>query len=218
MIDAPSVDVWRIALDAPLTNDQTLSADERARAARFLAEGDRRRYVAAHVGLRTILARYVERKPQALTFRVNEYGKPALAMMTNVEFNLAHSGECALVAVTRGMPVGVDVEWLRADFEGNELARRFFAPREIELLAAEPGRFFEIWTRKESFLKAIGMGVSFPLPQCDVSEGWVQFEREVSVRIKYLWFVTTFYLDGGYVGAVALPDKDVMVRHYEWTP
>lgn len=216
LIDGPCVDVWRIRLDESSASDETLSAQERGRAARFLAERDARRYRNAHVALRNILARYVERNPRALTFRENEFGKPTLAMVTDVEFNLAHSGECALVAVTRGAPVGVDVEWLRDEFGGMELARRFFAPREIESLHAEPERFFEIWTRKESFLKGIGSGVSFPLNQCDVCDRQVRFEGAIPPIGQRDWFVTTFYLNDGYVGAVATGAKDVMVRHLDW--
>lgn len=217
LTDTRWVDIWQVPLDGARADEATLSADERGRAARFLAERDARRFVNAHVALRDILSVYVERRAQALSFRVNEFGKPHLAMVTDVEFNMAHSGECALVAVTHGAPVGVDVEWARPDFEGMDLARRFFAPREIELLDAEPARFFEIWTRKESFLKAVGMGVSFPLNQCDVCERQVQFAGSIPLIRPRDWFVTTFYLNDGYIGAVAAAEKDMMVRHFVWS-
>lgn len=206
-------DVWRIVLDVPVTGLETLSQEERMRGGQFFAERDRRRYLNAHAGVRAVLAQYVARAPQTLAFRVNEFGKPALTLETDVQFNLAHSGECALVAITHGLPIGVDVEQIRDDFDALALAARFFAPREIELLRTSPERFFEIWTRKEAWLKAIGQGVSFPLGQCDVTEAQVRFENaplEIQARD---WWVKTFTPISGYMAAVATCVPNITVRY-----
>ncbi len=136
------VDVWRIALDlAPATVkdfESTLSADESQRAARFHFPVDRNRYTVAHRCLRAILACYLNCEPAQLCFSTNDYGKPALEGH-DLEFNLSHSGNFALIAVTRGHKVGVDVEHIRANLDLELLAERFFSPGEAaELAGAAP--------------------------------------------------------------------------------
>ncbi len=91
-----------------------LSSDERARADRFHFERHRRRFSVARASLRRLLGRYVGADPGALAFLYGARGKPRLAQPTELEFNLSHSHELALVGVTRGIPLGIDVEWLRS--------------------------------------------------------------------------------------------------------
>jgi 4'-phosphopantetheinyl transferase len=171
------VDVWRISPDLSPASvkllESTLSADESRRAARFHFPADRDRYIAAHGCLRDILARYLGCEPAQLTFSTNKYGKPAL-IGHDLEFNLSHSGDFALVAVTQGRRTGVDVEGIRSEMEIERLASRFFSPREVSELAALPPEqritgFFNCWTRKEAYIKARGLGLSLPLDSFDVS-------------------------------------------------
>jgi len=169
-LDLHEAHLWRLDLDAaggqaPATD--ILNEEERARAARFHFDRDRRRFIAARAALRRILAAYVDRAPADLVFSLGPHGKPALENL-GLEFNLSHSGGCGLLAVTRGRRVGVDVEHVRADFAGEDIARRFFAPAEVDALAASaPGEyvaaFFRCWTRKEAYVKARGDGLSLPL-------------------------------------------------------
>jgi 4'-phosphopantetheinyl transferase len=123
----------------------------------------RRRFVAAHAALRLILGAYLDLAPDALAFALGEHGKPSLRQPLDpdgarLEFNLAHSGDLALVAVARDHPVGVDVErW--SEVEHLELAERFFSRTERDALRAlasvaeqlDAG-FFAAWTRKEAYL------------------------------------------------------------------
>ena len=144
------VHLWRLELD---TGDEQhaalLDETERARGARFRREMHRRRYLAAHVGLRRALARYVECTPAELEFQASATDKPALVDADGLEFNLSHSGEHALVAVTRAGVVGVDVEVARVLRDLEALAERNFAPEETgELLSLpeyeRPAAFFEL--------------------------------------------------------------------------
>src|SRR5262249_38196538 len=103
-------------------------------------------------------------------------GKPALAGQgrAGLRFNVAHSEGWALIAVTRGREVGVDLERLRAEVATPEIAARFFSPRECEALQALPGplraeAFFRCWTRKEAYLKATGAGLSVALDRFAVT-------------------------------------------------
>lgn len=170
------VHVWRVDLDAPGADGDAeaagLSADERARAARFHFARDRERFLRGHAALRHLLAGYAGREPHALIFAEGAQGKPALPG-TGLEFNLSHSDGCAVLAVTRGRRVGVDVERIQAERATLAVARRFFAPAEAAAVAAAaPSEraltFFRCWTRKEAYVKARGEGLSLPLDRFEV--------------------------------------------------
>jgi 4'-phosphopantetheinyl transferase len=144
--------VWRIRLDQVRVPPAT--AGEAARAARFHAPVYAARYLAAHGALRAILARYTKVR---LDFALREKGKPYLPMAPEVRFNLSHSHEMALVAVSLGVEVGVDVERLRPMPQFAAIAERFFPPS-AERPAGEAD-FFRSWTRVEAVLKARGVGL-----------------------------------------------------------
>lgn len=177
-----TVHVWRVSFD--LSNPESmaardvLSADERQRADRYVSEEARRRFVTARSTLRHILARYLSTDPEEIVFAYNQYGRPVVdspAEKRGVVFNLSHSAERALYAISGGAPVGVDVERMRPlDFTG--ISKRFFAPSEAAILAAlpEPDKsdaFFECWTRKEALVKAQGTGLHLDLNQVVVTLG-----------------------------------------------
>jgi len=180
-LGAHDVHVWRVPLDDETRVESywaLLDDEERRRATRFVRDVHRRRFIAAHGALRTILAGYLDARPTALAFVNGEHGKPALRDVTGrppVEFNLSHSDDLALVAVARAHPVGVDLErW--SEVEHLELAERFFSPGERSALRAlahaphlvEAG-FFAAWTRKEAYLKATGQGITRGLHHFDVA-------------------------------------------------
>jgi len=173
------VHVWRIALEVSnpflLRLREILADDERRRADRFHFEKDRRHFTAARGVMRILLAEYLALRPEEVRFAYSNYGKPRLAHESNLRFNLTHSHGLALLAVTRGREIGVDVERLREmERDGELLAERFFSPREAAALRSLPARlrreaFFRCWTSKEAYIKAHGMGLSLPLDQFDVS-------------------------------------------------
>ena len=170
------VHVWKVDLSAPVSDVRMLSRDEHERAARFHFERDRHHFKAARSALRTVLGRYLNLPPGSLEFGQTEYGKPFLTNpeAAGVLFNLSHSGEVALIAVAREREVGVDVEFMRADFATNEVAEHFFSVAEIYTLSGlgpqlRTQAFFNCWTRKEAYVKARGEGLSMPLDVFDVS-------------------------------------------------
>lgn len=177
-LPADEVHVWRVELAQVAPAEQRwqpiLSPDERTRAARFHFSRDRQHFTATRALLRIILAGYLASDPGDLTFRYSKTGKPSLNSAENLEFNVSHSGEVALLAFTRGRQVGVDVEHVRENFDHEAIAGRFFSRQEqqqlAELAPAERYRgFFRCWTRKEAYIKAEGTGLSLPLHQFDVS-------------------------------------------------
>jgi 4'-phosphopantetheinyl transferase len=181
VLPADEVHVWRASLNRSEPElDQmleTLAADERARAERFIFLRDRQHFVAGRGLLRAILGKYLQRSPEQLCFACNAYGKPALAGMPAAKalhFNLAHSNGLALFAVSWNRELGVDVEYLRADRPEERIAARFFSAGECSILRRLPAHertnaFYVCWTRKEAYIKARGLGLSLPLEQFDVS-------------------------------------------------
>lgn len=176
--------VWRFTLDPPPETlarfERSLGADEVRRADRFRTTDLRRRFVAARGGLRALLGAYLACAPETVAFAYGPQGKPALAGDTHAArfaFNLSHSHELALCALTGAGAVGVDVEAVRPmEEDGGKLIGRFFSPREqAEFLALPPAErlaaFFRGWTRKEAFLKATGTGLATVLDSFDVTLG-----------------------------------------------
>lgn len=143
---------------------------------RFHREIDAMRYLAAHVALRRILASYLCVEPGAIRYARGPHGKPFLEPANHngqLRFNLSHSGRIAAIAVADGLDVGIDVEQVRRmPFE--ELASCAFSPNEQAGLcnSMDAGAFFRLWTRKEAYLKAIGLGLSVPLSEVAIDEGW----------------------------------------------
>ena len=222
------VDVWRISLDHPPATvkylESALSAGESRRAARFRFPADRDRFIVAHGSLRDVLARYLNCRPGHLNFSTNEYGKPALKEH-DLEFNLSHSGDFALVAVTRNHNIGVDVERIRADMHLERLAERFFSPSEVSELAALPPEqkvlgFFNCWTRKEAYIKAQGLGLSLPLYSFDVSltplEPVLIRATRPDHREAGRWSLLSLEVDPGFAGALAIAEQDLDFRLWNW--
>jgi 4'-phosphopantetheinyl transferase len=182
-LSSNAVHVWRVRLDPPgALNDvcDLLSDDERGRAARFVQERHRRRFVVAHGALRCILAGYTRRRAAELEFTIGSQGKPALlvrdAGSPSLEFNLSHSADLALVAVAWERPVGVDLQHWEREIDHLALAERFFSPAErasLRTLATQHDTlmrgFFAAWSRKEAYLKARGEGVLRGLHHFDVT-------------------------------------------------
>lgn len=157
---------------------ESLSGDERARAERFVFEVHRRRFAAARGLLREVLGRELRIEPAAVRFDYGPRGKPALArdLEAGLRFNVSHAQQRALVAVARGLEVGVDIEAVREGIDHTAIAKRFFSRAECDALLAlpEPARadaFFTIWTRKEAYVKLLGGGLLIPLDSFDVSLG-----------------------------------------------
>lgn len=161
-----------------------LNASELERASRFRFPVDRNRFVAARAAVRTLLGSTLQMAPEAVGFDVGPWGKPCLDVATGkratdcwsgtVEFNIAHSGDWAVVALGARYALGVDVERVAPERAELSIARRFFAPGEVaalERLAPEDriGAFFRCWSRKEAFIKATGEGLHRELDSFEVS-------------------------------------------------
>ena len=155
-----------------------LDADERRRAERFRVDEGRQRFVAAHAMLRCLLSERVGVSPHLLEIAAGPRGKPALtgAGAAAPHFNLAHSGDLAVVALAN-RELGVDVEALRPFPRAERFAARFFAPSEQRWLQSRPEAerdrcLLAVWTFKEAYLKAVGSGIAMPLAAVEVDPEW----------------------------------------------
>ena len=149
-----------------------LSDEERVRAARFLLEKERERFVFGRAMLRTILGSALGLSEAQVPIQVGTSGKPEIKGSNGSSFNLSHSGNYIAVAVTRGRQVGIDIEVHRPNCDFRAIAREYFCPAELAYLEACPLRaealFFRYWTLKEAYLKAVGSGLSGPLRGLDI--------------------------------------------------
>jgi 4'-phosphopantetheinyl transferase len=232
-LKASEIHVWHISLrptESRLSQlGASLSPEECARAERLAFEDARGRFIAAHGMLRTIIGRYVNEPPRALTFTAGPHGKPSLAgprgAVENVRFNLTHSHDVALIAVAHNREVGIDLERIRDSVDSLKLAERFFTPNEFERLQQLPENqanrlFFTLWTCKEAYLKAIGTGLSVDLDRCEV----LPVPEELVARVRLLGesiprndcLVRILSLGPDYVGAVAAEGEGWRVSHREW--
>ena len=165
---ADQAHVWFFDLDRSANDEHLLSQDEQQRADRFIKSEDQRRFRAARAFVRQSLARYLNVPPLSLVFGTTTTGKPfvqGLGQAHSVAFNLAHSAQFGLLAVTRGREIGVDIEIERnlEDLEG--MARQIMSPSEFQRFqSTEADRareaFFGLWTQKEALVKAAGTGFS----------------------------------------------------------
>ena len=222
-LERGTVHVWRITLnqeDEKLDGfRRTLEADELERAGRFHFDKHRRHFIVARGFLRSVVARYLGSQPEALRFEYGTYGKPALGSEHTLRFNLSHSNEVALLAVSVDAEIGVDVEHIRADFASEDIARRYFSRAEVEVFNALPpeervAAFFRCWTRKEAYIKAIGKGFSQSLSAFDVTlapgmaPALLRAEDDDASR----WWMRDIEVGEGYEGALIVERPVAEVR------
>jgi 4'-phosphopantetheinyl transferase len=228
------VHLWRASLeqtpDALRQLHATLAPDESAKAARYHFRRDRDHYVAARGLLRRLLGLYLARAPASLQFSYGAYGKPALDAAPDAEdlrFNVSHSHELALYAFARGREVGIDIEHMRVELAGDDIAARFFSATEVRMLHALPAEarthaFFNCWTRKEAYIKARGEGLSHPLDAFDVSltpgEPAALLGTRGDQRELARWSLHALDAGEGYAAAVAIQGTDYALRLWQWPP
>lgn len=218
-LEVNTVHLWGIELDGSSRCLERcrlwLDEVEQQRAARFLREGDRSRYVLAHGGLRAVLSWYLGIDPGRIMLNRSSEGKPLLKQEIGdhrmIRFNMSHAHGRALIAVSMGQEIGVDLERIRSDVEVAKLSERYFSPSEHRMImlatpVQRPARFFRYWVAKEAVLKAQGVGLQ-ALSECEVllEEDGVGGKILVPVgsRIHSDWTIRLLSCGEGWEGAVA---------------
>lgn len=235
LLTAGDIHCWYVPLRWPAPDieafSRLLSPDEKARARQYRFDVHRHRFIVRHAALRMILAAYSEIPAHALRFRPNPYGKPGLEgarLKFPLAFNLSHSDDLAVIAISRLTPLGVDIEFLRVMPDLEALATRFFAPREQATLLQLPPRdrvraFYRCWTGKEAFIKALGLGLQFDLQRFDVAVA--PNDPPALLRIDNdhdcgrQWAVTALAPSVNYIGTViSPPHPERQVSAHWWVP
>jgi len=202
---------------------QTLCSAERMRAERFVHATGGDDFVVAHGVLRHLLGRYTDRAARDLRFSPGAGGKPALdgpgRAGDAISFNLTHSQGRALIAVSDGREVGIDLEKINSGVKALAIARRYFARAELAAIEAAPApltasTFFRYWVAKEALLKGAGIGLRFPIDEFEVQfdsddlKGCVHTRN--STRLPGDWQVQILPVEDGWAAALA-------VRGRAWT-
>ncbi|MEY5100927.1 MAG: hypothetical protein RJA36_3646 [Pseudomonadota bacterium] len=215
------VQVWIAGLGADAEQlracEALLSADELERALRFRLPELRRRYGVAHAILRRLLAAQLGADAASLRLVTGPHGKPALRDQPQLCFNLSHAGDRAMFALAWQRDVGVDLEPVSPDTEVDAVARHVFSPEECDALAELPGAerreaFFRIWTRKEAYIKALGLGLAYPTQSFAVSgrrqDGDALLLDRSLPQAKQLWRVAEIAAPTGHCAALAAAGRD----------
>lgn len=226
------VQVWRASLtqsEAIMAGLwQLLSPDERQRARRYVRAESQQQFVVARGVLRQLLSRYTTLPPAALRLSRNPYGRPFLSSDLNpmqLNFNLSHSGDLVLYAFSYGRAVGIDIEQVRKDIATLAIAENFFSSEEVAALKSvsadlRPVTFFNCWTRKEAYIKALGKGLSYSLQNFSVS--LTPQEEAALLKVQgqdcevARWKMYALEPGTGYVAAVIAEDPPFSLTAWEY--
>jgi 4'-phosphopantetheinyl transferase len=218
------IHVWHAALDREKKVigqlEAMLSPEEKARADRFHFVNDRNRFVVARGLLRELLGEYLHQDPAGMEFSYGQHGKPSLSgenASSGLSFNLSHSSGLVVYAIAKERNLGIDVEHVRPESAGEDIAQRYFSAREVSDLRTLPPEarvegFFHCWTRKEAYLKATGMGLQIPLDSFSVSllpEKPVQFLGGVASQ----WHMAAYHPADGYAAAVVYDGAPCSIKY-----
>lgn len=226
---AGTVQLWRVAIASVSATERQrcwdcLAPEERQRAQRFIRPVDQERFVVSRGLLRHLLGRYAGLAPTDLQFAYNAYGKPSLQTPVPGEtlcFNLSHAAGWVVYAIAP-MPIGIDLEQMHPVHHRRKIVERFFSPQEqatfVGLTETEAiAQFFQYWTAKEAYTKAIGQGITLPLEQVDVAltptPHFRQLPRQATAED---WQLRLFAVAAGYVGAIALPNTISTLLSWQW--
>ena len=217
--------IWRASLgiSPELVHrfEKTLSATERERADKLLVPHARERFVAGRGILRDLLGAYLEADPGTVDFCSGDQGKPSLspAHKSKIRFSVSHSQSMALFAITEGSEVGVDIEQVKTNFKGMEIASHFFSEDEIAGLAKLPPEaqveaFFLCWTKKEAYVKARGQGLGIPLRSFTVN--FAESKQLLPDEDGAVWSCYGLEPAPGFLGAVVVAGENWRVKCWEW--
>lgn len=227
------VDVWQVTLSAPHQIEKyrvLLTQEELERCERFKSEKRRREFIIGRGLLRILIGQCLDIDPTTFDFAYTEHQKPylpAASLGVQVNFNVTHSHNLALIALTLERMIGVDIEYIRHNVEFRKLARRFFSNQESSALSAYddpllPAAFFACWTRKEAFVKALGDGIAFGLGDFTVSVD----PRDQEVALKTAqntnesdnWSIINLDIGRDYAAAVAANGGRFKLRLWNSSP
>ena len=230
-LNVDDVHLWRADLDVGTEEDvaqlaATLAPDERARAASFVFAPDRRRFVVGRAALRAVLGGYLGIAAAAVSLGRTPQGRPTLLGVhaRALAFSISRSAGLALCAVTLGRDIGVDVERIMRGVASDVVHDGVLSPAEVAALRAlgpeaRDRAFFTVWTRKEAYAKARGLGLSLPFERFSVSAdpaapALLTAEDDDPAR----WTLRDVEAGAGYAAALAVGGALESLKTWSWTP
>ena len=226
MLQKDAIHIWQATLSDffPKIGEwkSLLSEDEMQRAMRFKFEIHRQRYIVTRAILRQILSSYTQLSAEKIRFIYGEKGKPFLAENPlKLQFNVSHSDDIAVFALTLESEIGVDVEKIEPEFK-KDVAKRFFSVAEYEHLLQLPedqraAGFYTTWAKKEALIKALGEGLYAPLDKFSVST-----EEDVEVVMlqhageEHFYHVTSIAIHQDYKAAIATLNPVINIKMLIW--
>jgi 4'-phosphopantetheinyl transferase len=218
------IDIWQINLSLSPTEvlelEAILNPEERARADRFKFDIHKNRFIVARGRLRQILSVYLDIKPEKIEFQYGDRGKPHIADdRLNLQFNLSHSEDLAVCAVTKNNRIGIDIEYIKEKYDCANIAKRFFTVREAREIESidEPDRsryFLRLWTAKEAFLKAMGDGLAGSLDKIEICWDKERYIYAIEGNIDSNWQLIALDLAADYLAAVAVENSTEISTEY----
>ena len=224
--DDRAVTVWRVRLDPGDRAEELrgrLAPDELERLQRLARSKVGRRWLVSRAALRGILAAELGTSPSAVRLKLGAHGRPGLdpgAHPSDLDFNLSHSADLALVAIARRRRVGVDVERLRRGRDPLRVAGRYFSEAEVAAVRAyppgdRPAAFLRYWTAKEALAKGLGLGLQVPRGELELAQQ--SGGTMVPVRLSEDWrLVDLADLPDGYYGALAVDGDAARIVMRDW--
>jgi 4'-phosphopantetheinyl transferase len=230
LLNESEAHIWRADLAVFDTSFQSkflqlLSPDEQIRAQKFRFVKDSNNFINARGILRSLIGKYLDINPAEISFQYSKFGKPVISNNDSLQFNISHSQNMALFAFTAKFNIGVDVEFVNPDIEVKDIAANFFSANERKNLLALPNEeqaagFFNCWTRKEAFIKAVGEGLSFPLDSFEVSLKPSEPARLLATNWApdaiSKWSLYPMSPAENFVGCVAIEGLVDQVRFWNW--
>jgi 4'-phosphopantetheinyl transferase len=218
-----SIDFWISEIGSKTVKNyfRLLSEEEKVRSNKFRFQKDKHEFITSRGFLRTVLASYIQKKPEEIKFEYSSFGKPSIKdNVHNLKFNLSHSNGYAVIAITESDEIGVDLEFIKSFDDLDKVAKDVFTKNELTILAGNASvkieLFFKFWTRKESMIKALGKGLLIPLNQVDVSDlntlSYSDSSEHISKK-KNNFFIQDLNVPGGFAGAVAILGKKKKINY-----
>lgn len=236
-LDDLTAHIWRMCLREikPQENDikKILSDEERTRAEKIKSPDDKSLFILRSWVLRVLVQNYTGILADRVEFCRSAWGKPSVVQNGEpvlIDFNMAHSGDSMIVAFGKGIRLGVDLEYIQSDYPAMDIGMRFFTAKEKMALKEAPADrllqlFFEIWVRKEAFVKAVGRGLTTPLDSFEVpltnreeclpsaTQGGTEVERHGK-----LWFFMDVPFGPSHKACLVTSPRLSAINMFDWTP
>ena len=218
------IDIWKFSLELQKDDRTILSDDELQRFDREASTTKTDKRLAGRAYLRRILSKYTQTDASEISFAYENNRKPVLANYPNLSFNLSHSENLGLIAVTHSRRIGIDLECLEAERPFSKIAERFLTKNENSFINGHPEEersqaFYQVWTLNEAYLKALGTGFSVSSNDSSLvpshHKGRFLQETKVSSEIPQNWMFETLAVANSYLGALCFEGSDAVTRYWK---